>query len=63
MFGQPGVYVSAATGVVFIPRHCLPDVQRRLLMMGRRLQDMSTGPTRRRRTPTPRVPKREGEPQ
>lgn len=47
LFGQPGVYLSTAGGSSFVPRHCLPDVQRRLAMLARKLEHMPA-PTARR---------------
>lgn len=45
LFGVPGVYVSTVAGSTFIPAHCIPDVQRRLSMLSRRLQDLPAAPT------------------
>lgn len=55
MFGQLGVYISATGGHGFIPAHCLPDVQRRLMMLARKLEDLPTVNRTRspRKDPTP----------
>lgn len=42
LFGQPGVYVATVGGNAFVPRHCLPDVQRRLAMLSRKLENLPT---------------------
>lgn len=47
LFGQPGVYVTTTGGSSFVPRHCLPDVQRRLTMLARTLENMPAAPARR----------------
>lgn len=45
LFGTNGVYVTTTGGTAFIPAHCLPDVQRRLTMLGRKLHNLPIAPT------------------
>lgn len=45
LFGTNGIYVTTTGGTAFIPAHCLPDVQRRLTRLARRLHDLPIAPT------------------
>ena len=45
LFGTNGIYVTTTGGTAFIPAHCLPDVQRRLTMLGRKLHSLPLAPT------------------
>lgn len=44
LFGTNGVYVTTTGGTAFIPAHCLPDVQRRMTRLARKLHDMPLAP-------------------